>query len=124
MRTVAEAVTDGNAIVTTLGSISTNLGRPALVGRFQTWTTLAFADSFATLDLAAAGLGALEVDFPETIVVADSGGVIGGVTLSLCLGTLDFLVAMSVTSRPDMAGTVLGAGLDHFPTSSAAKHDR
>lgn len=111
-------------MISTLERIASSLEGGALSGRLLTNTTLGFADSLALLNLTAAGLIALAVGLPEALVVADLGNVVGGVALRLSWSALDFLVAVCVASRTDVAGTDLEASLNDLPALGAADHDR
>jgi hypothetical protein len=87
-------------------------------------STLGLADSLAISDLAAAKLGALAVDLPNALLIAELRDVFGCIALPFSGTTIDLLVTVCVTSSTDVTGTILVARLDSLPTVSATNHNR
>jgi hypothetical protein len=85
--------------------------------------TLGLADSLAILDLTAAELRALAVGFPDALVVTSLRDVESGVALGISGGALGLLVAGSVASSTNLAGTFGSACLRSEPAIIAADQD-
>lgn len=106
-----------------LSSPNLETSRVPLDRRLLTRAALSLALSLAVLDLTAAGLGALPVSLPETLVVAGLGDVVGSIALRFARRALDLLLAVGDASRPNAAGISPGTIFGNLPALSTTYHD-